>query len=60
MEPHFRSGFWLFAAVALFLCLSGQTRTPKNVQVALGAKWSGAPLLLEAGYAISTILIPQS
>lgn len=30
---------------------SSETPRPKNVQASLGAKWSGTPLLLEAGYA---------
>ncbi|CDO97565.1 unnamed protein product [Coffea canephora] len=59
MKPHFRSGFWLFFVVLLFVGLSGnlisaQTRSPKNVQVALRAKWSGTPLLLEAGELLSS------
>lgn len=62
METRLRSGFWLFFAVLLFIGLFGhlvsaQTRTPKNVQVALRAKWSGTPLLLEAGYVIDTRIV---
>ncbi|KAL3515635.1 hypothetical protein ACH5RR_022537 [Cinchona calisaya] len=58
MERHCRSGFCLFFAVLLFISLSGhsvyaQSRRPKNVQVALRAKWSGTPLLLEAGELLS-------
>lgn len=55
METRFRSGFWVLIAVLLCISLSGfsvsaETRRPKNVQVALRAKWPGTPLLLEAGY----------
>ncbi|CAI9103836.1 OLC1v1002407C1 [Oldenlandia corymbosa var. corymbosa] len=59
MEPHFRSRFCLSIFVAvLFIGLSGysghaQSRGPKNVQVALRAKWPGTSLLLEAGELIS-------
>lgn len=33
--------------------VSAQNRRPKNVQVAVRAKWLGTPLLLEAGYVVS-------
>ncbi|KAK4493249.1 hypothetical protein RD792_017874 [Penstemon davidsonii] len=33
--------------------VSAQNRSPKNVQVALRAKWSGTPILLEAGELLS-------
>ncbi|KAJ7968055.1 UDP-glucose:glycoprotein glucosyltransferase [Quillaja saponaria] len=50
-----RSGLWvLIVLVCLGLCgiasVSADSRRPKNVEVAVRAKWSGAPLLLEAGY----------
>ncbi|GFP99210.1 UDP-glucose:glycoprotein glucosyltransferase [Phtheirospermum japonicum] len=49
-----RSGFCFLILIALCLYLSGNSvsavnRGPKNVQVALRAKWPGTPLLLEAG-----------
>lgn len=55
MMPHFRSGFLALFAVFLLVGISGhsvsaESRRPKNVQVALRAKWSGTSLLLEAGY----------
>ncbi|XP_059648175.1 UDP-glucose:glycoprotein glucosyltransferase isoform X2 [Cornus florida] len=58
METRFRSGFWVLFALVVFLSLSGhlvsgESRRPKNVQVALRAKWSGTPLLLEAGELLS-------
>lgn len=41
-------------AVCLGLAsVHGENRRPKNVQVALRAKWSGTPLLLEAGELLS-------
>ena len=57
MGTHFRSGFWVLVVVACAsLCWNGpvvaENRRPKNVQVAIQAKWSGTPLLLEAGYVI--------
>ena len=33
-------------------------RRPKNVQAALRAKWSGTPLLLEAGYGLLYAFLP--
>lgn len=56
METRFRSGFCAFI---ILLCVSfsgivsvcGESRRPKNVQVAVRAKWEGTPVLLEAGYA---------
>ncbi|XP_009780014.1 UDP-glucose:glycoprotein glucosyltransferase isoform X1 [Nicotiana sylvestris] len=58
METRFRFGFWVVIAVAFCICLSGHsvsavTSKPKNVQVALRAKWSGTPVLLEAGELLS-------
>ncbi|KAA8537015.1 hypothetical protein F0562_029493 [Nyssa sinensis] len=38
--------FWVFS-------FSAESPTPKNVQVAVQAKWSGTPLLLEAGELLS-------
>lgn len=54
MGTHFRSGFWVLVVLACAsLCWNGSVvadnRRPKNVQVAVRAKWSGTPLLLEAG-----------
>ncbi|KAJ4717311.1 UDP-glucose:glycoprotein glucosyltransferase-like [Melia azedarach] len=54
MERTFRSGF---CVLIILLCVSlcgfasvcAEIRKPKNVQVAVRAKWSGTPLLLEAG-----------
>lgn len=48
---------FVFCAVTILICLgmfgigsvSAQNRRPKNVQAAVRAKWSGTPLLLEAG-----------
>ncbi|KAL8535987.1 hypothetical protein ACS0TY_011576 [Phlomoides rotata] len=53
-----RSGIWFVILVLFYTSLSGnfvsaQNRRPKNVQVALQAKWSGTPLLLEAGELLS-------
>ncbi|KAK2966664.1 hypothetical protein RJ640_002362 [Escallonia rubra] len=61
MEPRLRSGFWVLSSlIAVALCISlcgypvsAETRRPKNVQVALRAKWPGTPLLLEAGELLS-------
>lgn len=58
METRFRSTFFVvIALVFLGLCgvgsVSAEDRRPKNVQVALQAKWSGTPLLLEAGELLS-------
>ncbi|KAL5787384.1 hypothetical protein ACOSP7_004333 [Xanthoceras sorbifolium] len=58
MESRFRSGF---CVLVLFVCVcigglgsvTGENRRPKNVQVAIRAKWSGTPLLLEAGELLS-------
>ncbi|KAL7002014.1 hypothetical protein U1Q18_003164 [Sarracenia purpurea var. burkii] len=54
MEAHFRSGYWVLILFVFFLSFSGhlvsvESRRPKNVQVALQAKWSGTSILLEAG-----------
>ncbi|XP_050375561.1 UDP-glucose:glycoprotein glucosyltransferase [Argentina anserina] len=47
----------LTCAFIVLICLIGsasaQNRRPKNVQVAVRAKWSGTPLLLEAGELLS-------
>lgn len=54
MEYRFRSGFCVLI-ILVCVCLCGfasvcaQIQKPKNVQVAVRAKWSGTPLLLEAG-----------
>ncbi|CAL1352591.1 unnamed protein product [Linum trigynum] len=54
----FRSSFFVLIIVAC-LCFSGlgpargQSRRPKNVQVAVRAKWEGTPVLLEAGELLS-------
>ncbi|CAI0375268.1 unnamed protein product, partial [Linum tenue] len=54
----FRSSFCVLIIVAC-LCFSGlgpargQNRRPKNVQVAVRAKWEGTPVLLEAGELLS-------
>lgn len=58
MGTHFRSGFRVLIAFVVFLSLSGhlalvESRQPKNVQVALRAKWTGTPILLEAGELLS-------
>lgn len=55
METDFRSGFRVVIAFVVVVSLSGhlalvESRRPKNVQVALQAKWTGTPILLEAGY----------
>ncbi|KAK1548954.1 hypothetical protein Q3G72_001893 [Acer saccharum] len=58
MESRFRSGF---CVLVFFSCVcigglgsvTGENRRPKNVQVAIRAKWSGTPLLLEAGELLS-------
>lgn len=61
MGACFRFGFWVVIVVAFSIWLSGYSVSavnskPKNVQVALRAKWSGTPILLEAGYVFFTIL----
>ncbi|KAI8555132.1 hypothetical protein RHMOL_Rhmol05G0150600 [Rhododendron molle] len=58
MGTDFRSGFRVVIAFVVFLSLSGhlalvESRRPKNVQVALQAKWTGTPILLEAGELLS-------
>ncbi|KAL1553421.1 UDP-glucose:glycoprotein glucosyltransferase isoform X2 [Salvia divinorum] len=57
-EKHVGSRCFLSVIFVLVLCglfspLSAQSHSPKNVQVALRAKWSGTPLLLEAGELLS-------
>ncbi|KAF3637054.1 UDP-glucose:glycoprotein glucosyltransferase [Capsicum annuum] len=59
MGACFRFGFWVVIVVAFSIWLSGYSVSavnskPKNVQVALRAKWSGTPILLEAGYQART------
>ncbi|XP_016539076.2 UDP-glucose:glycoprotein glucosyltransferase isoform X1 [Capsicum annuum] len=58
MGACFRFGFWVVIVVAFSIWLSGYSVSavnskPKNVQVALRAKWSGTPILLEAGELLS-------
>ncbi|KAE8669400.1 UDP-glucose:glycoprotein glucosyltransferase [Hibiscus syriacus] len=58
MDALFRSRFRiLFILACLLICgfafVGAQNRRPKNVQVAIRAKWSGTPLLLEAGELLS-------
>ncbi|KAF4392729.1 hypothetical protein F8388_010752 [Cannabis sativa] len=60
MEIRLRSGFCSVLLIILvcfgprgFGSVSAQNRRPKNVQVAVQAKWSGTPLLLEAGELLS-------
>ncbi|XP_071733652.1 UDP-glucose:glycoprotein glucosyltransferase-like [Rutidosis leptorrhynchoides] len=54
METRMRSGFrvMILIAVCIVVCgysVSAETQRPKNVQVALRAKWPGTSVLLEAG-----------
>ncbi|KAK8564297.1 hypothetical protein V6N12_036423 [Hibiscus sabdariffa] len=58
MDAVFRSRFCiLFLLTCLLICgfasVGAQNQRPKNVQVAIRAKWSGTPLLLEAGELLS-------
>ncbi|XP_022763284.1 UDP-glucose:glycoprotein glucosyltransferase-like isoform X2 [Durio zibethinus] len=58
METHVRSRFCTLIVLACFLfCgltfVGAQNRRPKNVQIAVREKWSGTPLLLEAGELLS-------
>jgi UDP-glucose:glycoprotein glucosyltransferase len=58
----FRSGrccCFLFLVVTTFslLIVAADNRRPKNVQTALRAKWSGTPLLLEAGYVVVLLIL---
>ncbi|OIW17921.1 hypothetical protein TanjilG_17757 [Lupinus angustifolius] len=51
-----RSGFFVLNLIIVLACLviaSSVSTTPKNVQTSLRAKWSGTPLLLEAGELLS-------
>ncbi|CAK7357042.1 unnamed protein product [Dovyalis caffra] len=59
MENHFRSSF---CVLIILVCVSfcgfgsvscGENRRPKNVEVAVRAKWEGTPILLEAGELLS-------
>ncbi|KAI9177410.1 hypothetical protein LWI28_014868 [Acer negundo] len=58
MESCFRSGFCVLV-LFVYVCIgeigsvTGENRRPKNVQVAIRGKWSGTPLLLEAGELLS-------
>ncbi|MBA0815114.1 hypothetical protein Gohar_020885 [Gossypium harknessii] len=54
MDTCFRSRFCILILLTCLLIsgftfVGAQNRRPKNVQVAIRAKWSGTPLLLEAG-----------
>lgn len=49
-------GFLIFAGSSA----SAENRRPKNVQVALRAKWSGTPLLLEAGYVLAFLIVSRN
>ncbi|KAA3462915.1 UDP-glucose:glycoprotein glucosyltransferase-like isoform X2 [Gossypium australe] len=58
MENRFRARFCVLILLACsiysgFTLVGAQNRRPKNVQVAVRAKWSGTPLLLEAGELLS-------
>ncbi|XP_047315092.1 UDP-glucose:glycoprotein glucosyltransferase [Impatiens glandulifera] len=59
METHFRSvfpGLIIVLTVLLFVfgnSANGEVSRPKNVQVALRARWSGTPILIEAGELLS-------
>ncbi|KAK1430222.1 hypothetical protein QVD17_12804 [Tagetes erecta] len=55
METRIRSGFrvMILIAICLLVCGYAETQRPKNVQVALRAKWPGTSLLLEAGELLS-------
>ncbi|MFQ6636063.1 hypothetical protein Gotur_014259 [Gossypium turneri] len=58
MENRFRARLCVLILFACsiysgFTLVGAQNRRPKNVQVAVRAKWSGTPLLLEAGELLS-------
>ncbi|GMJ03532.1 UDP-GLUCOSE:GLYCOPROTEIN GLUCOSYLTRANSFERASE, PRIORITY IN SWEET LIFE 2 [Hibiscus trionum] len=59
MDIRFRSRFCILFLLLTCLVICGfafveaQNQRPKNVQVAIRAKWSGTPLLLEAGELLS-------
>ncbi|XP_017970879.1 PREDICTED: UDP-glucose:glycoprotein glucosyltransferase isoform X1 [Theobroma cacao] len=58
METRFRSRLCILIVLACvifcgFTSVGAQNRRPKNVQAAIRAKWSGTPLLLEAGELLS-------
>ncbi|GKB86829.1 UDP-glucose:glycoprotein glucosyltransferase isoform X1, partial [Tanacetum coccineum] len=56
METRIRSGFWVMFFMVIIICgclCSAEIQRPKNVQVALRAKWPGTSLLLEAGELLS-------
>lgn len=59
MGTRLRSALWILIVLVCLLGPSGiasvyaQNRQPKNVQAAVRAKWSGTPLLLEAGELLS-------
>ncbi|TYJ03442.1 hypothetical protein E1A91_A12G028100v1 [Gossypium mustelinum] len=58
MENRFRARFCVLILLACSIysgltLVGAQNRRPKNVQVAVRVKWSGTPLLLEAGELLS-------
>jgi UDP-glucose:glycoprotein glucosyltransferase len=59
MGTRCRSWLWILIVLVTLFCLceiasvSAQNRRPKNVEVAVRAKWPGSPLLLEAGELLS-------
>ncbi|KAI3827826.1 hypothetical protein L1987_01912 [Smallanthus sonchifolius] len=53
MERSGRFRVLILIAVCMIVCVSAETQRPKNVQVALRAKWPGTSLLLEAGELLS-------
>lgn len=60
MGTRFRSGSCVLAILVCVVGICGfgsvscgENRRPKNVQVAVRAKWEGTPILLEAGYICS-------
>ncbi|KAL0801520.1 hypothetical protein Bca101_056696 [Brassica carinata] len=53
MGTNLRSVLCVFLLLFVVFTVNAQSRRPKNVQVAVKAKWQGTPLLLEAGELIS-------
>lgn len=58
MDTRFGSRFCVLIFLSYLICcgftsVGAQNRRPKNVQIAVRAKWSGTPLLLEAGELLS-------
>lgn len=49
MGTNLRSVLCVFLLLFVVFTVNAQSRRPKNVQVAVKAKWQGTPLLLEAG-----------